>query len=202
MKNDEKVVHRNPDIELFGQKLSYPRRWQGVFVVLILSATLVVLSYIILVVSRPENLRSLGVFTGNIQIGVNSIQKQKRFSFGFWTPSVNTKVAMEPFLKQHPHKADTYAWQIHKENTNDIKQKNIEFGELLLEHRSISGFRRYPAVGKATSALKEGWWWIVGMEGNYSEDFFTWFADAYKSHWGLKKIETIYVELWAMDLDK
>jgi hypothetical protein len=40
------------------------------------------------------------------------------------------------------------------------------------------------------------------MEGNYSEDFFTWFADAYKSHWGLKEIETIYVELWAMDLDK
>jgi hypothetical protein len=202
MKNDEKIIHRNPDIELFGQKLSYPRRWPGVVVVLILSSTIILLAYITLVVSRPENLKTLGVFTGNIQIGVNKIEKQKRFSFGFWTPSVNTKIAMEPFIKNNPHKSDTYKWQIHNEEKNNIREKNVQFGDILLGHRSISGFRRYPTIGKATSALKEGWWWIVGMEGNYSEDFFTWFASVYKKHWGLKEIETIYVELWAMDIDK
>lgn len=98
MKDNDKIVHRNPDIELLGQKLSYPRRWQGVLVVLILSASLIVISYIVLVESRPENLKTLGLFTGNIQIGTDSIKKQNKFCFGFWTPSVNTKMGMDPYM--------------------------------------------------------------------------------------------------------
>lgn len=202
MKDDDKIVRRDPDIELLGQKLSYPRRWQGVLVVLILSAALVVISYIVLVESRPENLKTLGLFTGNIQIGTDSIKKQYKFCFGFWTPSVNTQMGMDPYLQRFPNKKNEYAWQIHNEQNNNIREKNILFGELLMEHRNITGFRRYPAVGKSTSALKEGWWWVTGVESAYSAEFFTWFADLYKAHWGLKKNETIYVEVSAIDLKK
>ena len=202
MMTDDKIVHRDPDIEMLGQKLSYPRRWQGVFVVLILSITFIVTAYIVLVQSRPENLKTLGLFTGNIQIGTDSIKKQNQFCFGFWTPSVNTKKGMEPYLEKFPNQRNLYAWQIHDDQTNNIREKNILFGELLMEHRNIPGFRRYAAVGKRSSALKEGWWWIAGVEGSYSADFFTWFAQLYKKHWGLKEDETIYVEVSAIDLKK
>ena len=202
MNENEKIIRRNPDIELLGQKLSYPRRWQGVFVVLILSAAFIVISYIVLVESRPENLKTLGLFTGNIQIGTDSIVKRNKFCFGFWTPSVSTKAGMAPYLQRFPNKKEKYAWQIHNEKENNISEKNKLFGELILERRNISGFRRHPAVGKSSSALKEGWWWVIGVEGAYSAEFFTWFADLYKSHWGLKKNETIYVEVSAIDLKK
>lgn len=202
MKNDEKIARRDPDIELLGQKLSYPRRWQGVLVVLILSVTLIVVSYIILVQSRPENLKTLGLFTGNIQIRENSIKKQNKFSFGFWTPSVKTRIGMGPYLQSFPKKREKYKWQIHDKKNNDIQDKNILFGDLLLEQRRISGFRRYAVVGKGSSALKEGWWWIAGVDSAYSDEFFTWFAELYKNHWGLKSNETIYVEVSAIELNK
>ena len=199
MKDEEKSVMRNPDIELLGQKLSYPRRWQGVFVVLILSVTLVISAYIILVQSRPENLKTLGLFTGNIQIGKDFIRKKDKFGFEFWSPSTKTREAMADYLKRFPEKSDEYAWQIHDEKANDIRQKNVRFGELLLEHPDISGYRRCEVVGKSTTVEKKGWWWVVGVDGAYSDDFFTWFADTYKTHWGLRTSDTIYVEVSAID---
>jgi hypothetical protein len=202
MSDEEKIVRRDPDIELLGQKLSYPRRWQGVFVVLILSVTLVVVAYIILVQSRPENLQTLGLFTGNIQIGDDFIKKRDKFGFEFWTPSTHTAIAMDDYLERFPEKSVEYQWQMHDEKTNDIRQKNIRFGELLLDHPDISGYRRYEVVGKSTTVEKTGWWWVVGVDGAYSDDFFSWFARTYKTHWGLRTDDTIYVEVSAIDRQK
>ena len=80
MKENDDTRRRDADVELLGQKLSYPRRWQGVLAVMILGGTLVTVAYILLVQSRPEALKTLGLFTGKLQIYTDSVEKKNVFS--------------------------------------------------------------------------------------------------------------------------
>jgi len=167
MSDEEKIVRRDPDIELLGQKLSYPRRWQGVFVVLILSVTLVVVAYIILVQSRPENLQTLGLFTGNIQIGNDFIKKRDKFGFEFWTPSTHTAIAMVDHLKRFPEKSIEYQWQMHDEKTNDTWKCRRSSGRnstvrLITSYRS-GEFSQPTRPARAGNSSRAVWTWPMSI---------------------------------------
>lgn len=193
-----------PDIEIFGQRINYPRTWQGVTVVLVIAILVIIITYIVLVQSRPENLRSLGLVTGQLQIDSQqkNVEQRKWFRFEFWTPSEKTAIGLQNFLDRHPEQTNNYKWQIHNKKTNDLIEKNLSFGNRLMRDSTIDGYRRHPVIGDGSSGVKEGWWWVVGVEGEYSDNFFKWFAQTYKEHWGMPDDANSHVEITALSADK
>lgn len=192
------------DIELLGQRVNYPRTWQGVAVIITITVLIIWVTFIALVQSRPENLQTLGLITGQLQIDTQEqkVERQKWFRFEFWTPSEKTGQNLANYLSKHPEQADEYRWQIHDEKTNNIREKNHRFGTRLINDSAIDGYRRYPVSGDGRSGFKEGWWWVVGVKGDYSEAFFKWFAETYKEHWGVPMSSTSHVEITALTSSK
>ena len=200
VQTEENKIFKEPDIEFLGQRRNYPRTWQGVVVVIVLVVLIMAVTHIALVQSRPENLQTLGLITGQLEIDTRNqvVQQRKWFRFEFWKPSVHTAKDMEDFLSSHPEKIKEYAWQIHDQQKNNISKKNRLFGKRLIGDSAISGYRRYLVYGEGDSDLKRGWWWVVGVQGQYSESFFKWFAETYNEHWGRPDINNAYVEITAI----
>jgi len=189
-----------PDIEILGQKINYPRSWRGVTVVLSIVVLIAWITYIALVESRPENLKTLGFITGSLEIDTrhNTLEQKAFFRFEFWTPSVETGEAVRTYLAEQPDKRAEYAWQIHDPVGNDIAAKNVLFGKRLAQDSTINGYRRYRVWGESDSGLKQGWWWVVGVNKAYSEDLLNWFAKTYKEHWKVPEDKNSYIEITAI----
>ena len=199
MTNEEHPNLSTPDIEFLGQKVNYPRSWQGVAVVCAISVLIVCVTFIALVKSRPENLKTIGLITGRLDIdrkhGV--IKQRKWYRIEFWTPSEKTIEGLRPFLQEYPDRKNNYLWQIHDEEKNNIREKNIEFGMKLIQDSAIAGYRRYEVYGQASSTMKQGWWWVVGVDGEYSVNYIKWFTEMYKQHWEVPENKSCYLEITA-----
>ena len=121
---DKENRKNGPDIELFGQRVNYPKTWQGVVAVIFTTVLIICVTFIALVQSRPENLKTIGVITGQLEIDSErkTVEQRTWFRFEFWTPSIDTRDGLAEYLNAHPKKYPDYEWQIHNKKTNNIKE--------------------------------------------------------------------------------
>lgn len=192
----EKTNYR--DVEVLGQGFNYPKAHNETiaFIATVIGLCAIVLgSLLILKWYSPDQMGKLPWNNKNEsshKIAENSdgsiiIKSENGFSFGFWTPSAKTKEN----IKKLPEKY----WQIIGDE-NKSNEANNNFGERLMADSRITGYRRYEVYGSGSSKdSKNGFWWIVTVEGQYTDEFAKWFIGVYKDHWNIPEKSKIYFEV-------
>lgn len=203
--NDTPIIQTHGsshDIEILGQGFNYPQTWQGAIALVLIVAcvTLVAISSIYYLRDyTPEQLKSIGSFFGEVKVkgkDNKTVASQTGFKIEFWTPSATTMDGPNNEVSESDNR-----WLINSPPEHDIKALNQLFGQRLKQDSRIDGYRRYKVYGEGQyTPLREGWWWVVGIDGEYSEQFLTWFAHTYKTHWGSPKNGNIYIEVTSSNL--
>ena len=175
-------VQSRASVNLLGQNIDYPNTWPAVTGIFVLCVSICLLVCIILYAKADawNNLRTLVTV---IRVGTDNkatVEKnQKRF--GFWTPSAHTK---DKFKEAEAPEREK--WEVLADNT-----RVDAFGDRLTSSTDkVTGYRRYEVTGKGRGVVKQGWWWVLTVDKDYTVEEF---VATYRDFWGAKDI--IYVEL-------
>lgn len=164
------------EIEVLGQKLSYPKTVYGAVFSLGLFALLGFSLYTVLVLAKSEN---LNIVTEDIIVGgyggQTDFKRKNIVQYQFWTPSKGTYESK-----------DLSDWV---KAIKDIETRNAEFGSLLTQNNSIYGYRRYEIFGQGRSEPKKGMWWVVNADKHITTETI---AAIYQSYWNTDS--SIYIE--------
>ncbi|PCJ40052.1 MAG: hypothetical protein COA99_09775 [Moraxellaceae bacterium] len=171
------MSEKEGEIELLGQRLSYPKTIYGAVFSLGLFTLLGFSLYTVLVLAKTENLGIMsesiivGGFGGNKDFTISNIIQHQ-----FWTPSEKT-------IKYE----DLHPWvEAASANAADL---NNEFGEILTSNDSIFGYRRYEVYGKGRGNGIEGFWWVLNSSPTFTTKDL---ASIYQDFW--KTDSSIYIE--------
>jgi hypothetical protein len=175
----ENMETKESEIEILGQRLSYPKTIYGAIFSIGLFVLFGFALYTILVLAKSEN---LGIITEDIVIGgfggSSDFKRSNIVQHQFWTPSEKTKNYgnLSPWVK----KASINATQL-----------NNEFGEKLTSNENVFGYRRFEVYGKGRSNAKEGTWWVLNASPEFTTDKL---AKIYQEFWGTH--QSIYIETY------
>ncbi len=178
------------DVELLGQKFAYPNSYPAVFAVLVISASITAIIYIIVVLATEERIAQLGnVFLNGFTDADGLTSSQETYSLGFWTPSNETYLYWNDWIEANPNlsmRADQ-AWEFDPNND----QKSIDFGEALTcSGCPSSGYRRYAVLGRGRSSEQPGFWWVATIRNSFEVSDF---VQMYSEFWN--STDSIYVEV-------
>jgi hypothetical protein len=182
------------DIKVLGQVINYPRDVPGTvsFAIFIFAAAIVLCVLIIYgkyytpsQIAAMKKMCSVSFTKGEVVGDTVTLESEDGYSFGFWTPSTETKNGMGSYVNDKDYK-----WQV-----IDNEKINNDFGKKLIENLGIQGYRRYKVLGEGNKPLKEGWWWTVGEKGKPSKDFLKRFVKTYKDHWKTPENVSIRIEV-------
>jgi len=168
---------KESEIEILGQRLSYPKTVYGTVFSLGLFTLLGFSLYTVLVLAKSENLGivSEGIIVGGFG-GEKDFKRANIIQHQFWTPSEKT-IAYE----------ELRPWV--KEASPEATKLNNEFGELITSNDSVYGYRRFEVFGKGRSNGKEGVWWVVNSSPKFTAEEL---AKLYQDFWGTNS--SIYIE--------
>lgn len=162
-------------IEILGQILWLPRTIWGTISLASIIAGICTIVYIVAVHANPEVVKEIAstfvigrASTGKTEVTVG------RYQIQFWTPSVQTK-----------YSKDCGSWE--KVETDS---RLDEFAARLLTDRRVRGYRRYEVTGQGIGHRRQGYWWVLTVDDDYTPAVF---AKVYEDFW--KNKGAIYIEI-------
>jgi hypothetical protein len=183
------------DIQILGQSIAYPKTTQGLIALIVLA---VAIAFILWRILDSPITRHISTGFVSLMLKDSGPVSESVVRLGFWTPSNNTKNSWIEHInaKQEP-KLDPDAamalvpaenkWEL----TMGTEEKLKEFADRIRSTSMMKGYRRYQTAGEGRTLFKEGWWWVVTMDGRYKPDEF---RKLYTEFFGMKR--EVYLEVF------
>lgn len=178
----------DPDVELLGQKVSYPTTWQaaaGVMVVAAIAATCAIwITWIVMVRTSDRRFQGLAALVKTYSKSGELEESDAARMVEFWTPAAATCPSLIR-VQQDVH--DDQKWQC-----TATDEKSRLFADALLKKfgdSRIAGYRHWPVTGKGRTVEKDGWWWVLNVSDDFSTKDFVRF---YSEYWSNDK--KVYIE--------
>lgn len=167
------------EIEIFGQKISYPKDKHGAISVFAVGIVIVAVSWIALVPGGSTTNSLAGHFSAGGTVDGKGLNTNI-YQIQFWTPSEKTVL-----LRDDPKQM----WQANVLKGDVGKQNNL-FGDKLTSNNNVTGYRRFEVYGKGRGDPKYGYWWILTVSKDYKvRDF----VKEYQDYW--QTTDSVYVEV-------
>jgi len=177
MRSNEKK--REGCIEILGQVFCYPQTIWGTLSVACVVGGVILIAYFFVKYHTTIQTPNVKVGYGLSITSTERIEKageatENRYQIQFWTPSAKTKLTK-----------GIASWE-----KIDTDERLNEFAKDLLKDRRVRGYRRYEVTGEGISPRRQGYWWIMAADNDYSPGDF---VKAYHEFW--KNDTSVYVEV-------
>lgn len=185
-------------IKLPGVEISYPNTKIGVFSVLIICVTVVLILLIVFVWATPKNMREVTNFAETVQqtelsryrytADGKSEKLTERTQIQFMTPSTeswNYHKAKYGYKKMTDIEIKDFDKRFNWEKNVDMSK--IERFAQEIKKRGIStGYRYYNYHGEGSTQEDEGLWWVITIDTDKTlNDFVTFYLEFWSSPKGL-----------------
>ena len=183
------MSEQSNQLEILGQKISYPNNWPGCASVLIVAVAMVAIVYIIAKMPSEKIQTLREVFVSGVATSRGLTSDDEYYRLGFWTPSPQTTGFWQAWQAESPgrqlHHIDQ--WEIAADNAARVK----EFGEILnCRTCPAVDYRRFDVVGKGSAEERPGYWWVATIRTEVSV---AEFVGMYSGFWGSS--DSVYVEV-------
>jgi len=160
-------------IEILGQVFCYPQTIWGMLSVACVVGGVTLIAYLFFKYHATVQGPGFSI-TSTERIESTGDTTENRYQIQFWTPSVKTKATK-----------GVASWE-----KIDSDEKLNGFANDLLKDRRVRGYRRYEVTGEGLSPRRQGYWWVMTADNDYS---LSDFVKGYHAFW--KNDTAVYVEV-------